>query len=195
LEEIEAMMNQHPAINESAVIVKKKEEGADAIVGFFVEREPVDPEELKRFLLDYIPGYMIPSVFVKLDRLPLAISGKADRLALAAMDIDALSSTADAALEFVAPRGHIENTIADIWIGVLEKEAVGVNDNFFDIGGHSLLVPRVHRKLEKHFPGKCKIADLFEHMTISRLACHIDGTLNAGAGDEVEEEIIELSID
>jgi tyrocidine synthetase-3 len=188
LEEIETVMLTHQAVSEAAVVVKQRNGKADSLVGFLVEKEPIDIETLKKFLLQYLPPYMIPSIFVKLDGLPLSLSGKIDRQELAAMEIE--TAAVDSKEGFTAPRSETEKQIAEIWAEALELDNIGIYDNFFDLGGHSLLIPRIHRRLEKQFPGRCEIADLFEYMTVFQLARRIEGTL-----EEEDGEIIELEID
>jgi amino acid adenylation domain-containing protein len=190
LEEIETVMSQHPSLNECAVVIKKEQYGTDSIVGFLVEKESVDIEELKRFLLGYLPNYMVPSAFVKLDKLPLTISGKTDRQALAAINIDAAVLSHGSKENYTAPGTRTERQIARVWSEALKLEHIGIHDNFFELGGHSLLIPRVFQKLDKMFPGKIQIGDLFDYLTIHKMAMAIDGT-----AVEEEDEIIELDID
>jgi amino acid adenylation domain-containing protein len=187
-EEIETVILTHPGVSEAAVVVKQRNGKADSLVGFLVEKEPIDIETLKKFLLQYLPPYMIPSIFVKSDGLPLSLSGKIDRQELAAVEIE--TAAVDSKEHFTAPRSETEKQIAEIWAEALELDNIGIYDNFFDLGGHSLLIPRIHRRLEKQFPGRCEIADLFEYMTVFQLARRIEGTL-----EEEDDEIIELEID
>jgi hypothetical protein len=189
-EEIEAVMLKYQSLTDCAVVVKKKEGKADSnsLVGFIVEKEKIDIEAFKKFLLEYLPHHMIPPAFVKLDELPLNISGKVDKQVLVEMNIDALSL--DSKKEFTGPISKTEKLIAKIWSEALEIDTIGIHDNFFDLGGHSLLIPRIHRKLRKSFPGKCEIADLFEYTTIYELSRHIEGIV-----EDEEDEIIELDIE
>jgi tyrocidine synthetase III len=192
LEEIENVILTHPAIAECAVIVKKNEEKADSIAAFFIEKETVDIVELKQFLLKHLPLHMIPPTFMKLVEMPLSNSGKADRQALAAMEIED-HMHADSDEDFSSPQSDTELKIANIWADALEikVDSISLNHNFFDLGGHSLLIPRIHRELEKEFKDTFNIAKLFEFMTIQQLAGYVSGTTEA----EEDDEIIELAID
>jgi acyl carrier protein len=112
---------------------------------------------------------MIPSGFVFLDTLPLTPNGKIDRKAL-----PELASSASTVTEtFVPPRTITEKTLAGVWAEVLNVEHIGTNSNFFDLGGHSLLLARVHRKLQGIFDREVSLVDLFEYPTISALAQYI----------------------
>jgi amino acid adenylation domain-containing protein len=192
LEEIEKIMLEHPSLKECAVLVKKSEKTADSIVAFLVEKEPIDIEKLKAFILRYLPSYMLPSAFVQLKQLPLGRTGKVDRKALALMDID--NQVLDTSADFTPPQTETEKKIADIWSDALEVSQISIHGNFFDLGGHSLLIPRIFNKIDKIFPGKSRILDLFEYMTIYELARQIDG-IDIKADEEEDEEIIEISID
>ncbi|UCH95417.1 MAG: amino acid adenylation domain-containing protein, partial [Candidatus Aminicenantes bacterium] len=189
LEEIETVMKKHPGVSECAALVKKDQEKGDIIAAFLKEKQTIDIEAFKRYLLEYLPPYMIPSAFVKLEEFPLSRSGKVDRQALAAMNIDATLLSHGGKENYVAPRTPTEQQIARVWSETLKVEHIGIHDNFFDLGGHSLLIPGTFMKLNKLFPGKLQIADLFDYMTIQQLSMHIEGT-----ADHEEEEIIELEL-
>ena len=109
---------------------------------------------------------MVPANFVILDTLPLTANGKIDRPALPAPE----QSRPDVETTFVAPRTEAERTIAAIWKQVLNVEEVGVNDNFFDLGGHSLAVIQVHNKLRAAFAGDLSVVELFKYSTVSALS-------------------------
>jgi amino acid adenylation domain-containing protein len=191
LEEIEAVMLQHETVSECAVIVIKKDQ-EDSLVAFLVEKEKTNVEAFKKFLLDYLPPYMIPSTFVILEEMPLSLSGKTDRKALASMDIQLAAK--NTRLQFAAPTSTTEKKIAQVWSNTLKTDTIGIHDNFFDLGGHSLLIPRMFRKLDTLFPAKIVMADLFEYVTIHELARYIDDT-GTGQEDAEEDVIMELSID
>jgi aryl carrier-like protein len=118
---------------------------------------------------------MVPSALVMLDHLPLTTNGKVDRKALPAPDAARPELTA----AYVAPRSSIERRIAEVWQEVLGIEAVGVGDNFFDLGGHSLQVVRVHGKLRAEFGEGLSLVELFQYPTISALA----GLINQESGE------------
>jgi acyl carrier protein len=125
--------------------------------------------ELRDFLRTRLPDYMVPSQFVVLDALPLTPNGKVDREALRAPD----EVRSDFAAKFVAPRTLLERAIAQVWREVLGLDKVGVTDNFFDLGGHSLLLVKVHGQLTETLGVDLSLTDLFEHTTVSALARYL----------------------
>ncbi|HEX6292026.1 MAG TPA: amino acid adenylation domain-containing protein [Herpetosiphonaceae bacterium] len=125
--------------------------------------------ELRTYVRQRLPDYMVPNTFVVLDTLPLTPNGKLDRSALPVPD------TARPALEaaFVAPRTEVERTIAAVWQALLNIEQIGLHDNFFDLGGHSLLVVQAHSQLSTIFNCAIAMVDLFKYPTVSALAEHL----------------------
>jgi acyl carrier protein len=128
--------------------------------------------ELRSFLKEKLPDYMIPTAFVFLDLLPLTPNGKVDRRALPAPE----QSRLELENKFVAPRTSIEEAVAGIWCEVLGLEKVGMRDNFFDLGGHSLLMTRIHRKLQEIVGEDIPMITLFQFPTIGSLSNYLSGT-------------------
>jgi acyl carrier protein len=124
-------------------------------------------ESLRRQL----PEYMVPSAFVRLDRLPLNSNGKVDRKALPKPSAERPETGAG----YVAPRGRLEQSIANIWQELLRVEHVGVDDNFFDLGGHSLLMVQAHSRLRETFGKEIAMVELFRHPTVRALARFLEG--------------------
>ncbi|MBD2559795.1 MULTISPECIES: non-ribosomal peptide synthetase [Nostoc] len=180
LGEIEALLSQHPALRETVVTNQQDIRGEQCLVAYVVAKEQPAPStsELRRFLSEKLPEYMIPAVFVPLLRLPLTPNGKLDHRALPAPD------TARPELDkaFVAPRTPIEEVIAGIWTQVLGLEQVGSNDNFFELGGHSLLATQVISRLRDAFQVELPLRYLFESPTIAELAQRIEKLMKAGQG-------------
>ncbi|MCP4660126.1 MAG: amino acid adenylation domain-containing protein, partial [bacterium] len=172
LGEIEAVLGSHPGISQAVVVVRDNERLAAYAVPS-PEEMPAE-EELRGFLRERLPSHMLPSAFVLLRELPLTPSGKVDRRALPAPE-----RTARAAEGHVAPRDEIERTIAAVWEQVLEIEEVGVRDNFFDLGGHSLLLIRVHEQLREALGGDLSMIELFQHPSVAALAEHLRGGRSA----------------
>ncbi|EPY04932.1 bacitracin synthetase 1, partial [Paenibacillus alvei TS-15] len=143
--EIEAHLLRHEHIKETIVMLRQDEHEAPYLCAYVSAEENVDAAELRGFLGKELPGYMIPSFFVQLDKLPLSPNGKIDRQALPAPE-------GAGGAEYVAPRTALEARLTDIWKSVLGIERIGVKDNFFDLGGHSLkattLVARMHKELD-----------------------------------------------
>jgi acyl carrier protein len=124
---------------------------------------------LRQFLKDCVPEYMLPSDFVVLQSLPMTPSGKVDRTALTAL----VKAPTDVADNLVEPRTPTEQVIRDVWREVLQIEQVSVHDNFFDLGGHSLLLASVHSRLMKIFDRQLPSTDLYQYPTISALAARL----------------------
>lgn len=168
LGEIEALLSQHPVIQKTVVVAREDEPGNKRLVAYVVP----DPEqaptlsELRSFLKEKLPEYMVPSAFVMLKALPLTSNGKVDRKALPAPE----QVRPELEATFVAPRTAIEEVLAQIWAEVLGLERVGIYDNFFDLGGHSLLLTQVTSRLQNAFGVELSLRQLFETPTIANLA-------------------------
>ncbi|MBW4633663.1 MAG: amino acid adenylation domain-containing protein [Iphinoe sp. HA4291-MV1] len=174
LGEIEAVLTQHPNVNSCCAIVREDTPEDKRLVAYVVPHThtAVTKSELRSFLKQKLPDYMVPTVFVMLDTLPLNSNGKVDRKALPTPDQTTLEVQA-----YVAPRNEVERLICAIWQQVLNLEKVGIHDNFFEIGGHSLLIIQIHSKLNhkllEKFNRKISVVDLFKYPTISALAEYI----------------------
>jgi amino acid adenylation domain-containing protein len=167
LGEIETVLHEHPAIAEAVVVAPSPQR----LVAYLVaaQNPPPSPSELRRFLQAKLPDYMVPSFFVWLEALPLAPNGKVDRQALP--DVETLRTGLDAT--YVAPATEVERTLAMIWQEVLHVEKVGIHDNFFDLGGHSLAMVHVHSKLQETYRSDLSLVDLFRYPTISALVSYV----------------------
>ncbi|MDZ7286762.1 MAG: amino acid adenylation domain-containing protein [candidate division KSB1 bacterium] len=172
LEEIETVLRNHPAV-EQAVIKARPER--QQLVAYYTARQngtaetaaPLTPAELKSYLQEYFPDYMVPAAFIRLDAMPLTPSGKIDRRALP--EIERTAGTGGPAL----PRNEAERTLAELWQNVLHVPAVGVNDNFFEMGGHSLNLIQLQLKIKEVFGREVSVVDLFRFPTITALAGHL----------------------
>jgi amino acid adenylation domain-containing protein len=166
--EIETALAQHPAVRESVVVARDAAPGDRRLVAYIVAPPGQPPEggALRHFLAERLPEYMVPATFVMLDTLPLTPHGK--------VDYPALPVPAPAAGgAYVAPGPELERSIAGIWQDVLHSAAVGVQDNFFDLGGHSLLLVQVQSRLQEALGRAIPIVDLFRYPTIRALARHL----------------------
>lgn len=174
LGEVEAMLDQHPVVRDSVVIVREDQPGDKYLVAYIVTRDNVDVSvaEWRVFLSSQLPEYMIPSAFVRLDALPLTPNGKVDRRALPAPSHRRLEHDEMR----VSPRNETERLIASVWQSVLGLEKVGVHSNFFELGGHSLLLIQVHSQLRKMLTRPPSVVDLFKHPTIAALVRHLSTT-------------------
>jgi amino acid adenylation domain-containing protein/non-ribosomal peptide synthase protein (TIGR01720 family) len=167
LGEIEAVLAEHELVREAVVLLREDVEGDKRLVAYVVmtDGQQLTSSELRSYLQERLPAYMIPSAFVQLDELPLTLNGKVDRKALPALE----QSRIETASSYVAPRTKTEELLASIWAEALRVERVGVNDNFFELGGDSILsvqiIARANRAGLRLMPKQ-----LFQHQTIAALA-------------------------
>ncbi len=173
LGEIEAVLSQHPAVKQAVVLLQEGKIDNQQIVAYIVSRNQQIPtiSELRNFLKQNLPDYMIPSDFVLLETLPLTPNGKVDRRRLSTQ----VGLHLEEKITYIAPQSAEERAIAIIWQAVLSVEKVGIHDNFFDLGGHSLLLVRVYSQLQTVFDQKdLSMMDLFIYPTISSLARYLN---------------------
>ncbi len=175
LGEIESVMSEHPGVRESVVIAREEQPGDKRLVAYIVPSNGVLPDavEIKKYLKTKLPDYMIPWAFVMLDEMPLTPNGKVDRKVLPAPEGEVYARGV-----YEAPAGEVEEILSGIWSEVLNITPVGRNDNFFDLGGHSLLIVKVHRKIKKILKKEIKIVDLFTYPTIKLLSNYINPLVN-----------------
>jgi aspartate racemase len=168
LGEIEAVLARHNGVREAVVLAREDELGEKRLVAYVVGAGEVEAEvdELRNYLKERLPQYMVPSGYVSLQQMPLTASGKVDRRALHALNEIKFEQQE----RFIGPRDTLELKLAQIWEEVLDVRPIGVKDNFFDLGGHSLLavrlMARIHKSLEKELP----VATLLQTQTIEGLA-------------------------
>jgi amino acid adenylation domain-containing protein len=172
LGEIEAVLKQHPKIRETVVIVREDIPKNQRLVAYVIPHSEMtfSMQELRDYLKDKLPDYMVPSTFVELDTLPLTPNGKIDRRALPVPD----EQRPDLKEVYEAPKSEVERAIAKIWLEILRVEKVGVNDNFFDLGGNSLLMVQVNHKLREIMHCDISIVEMFQNPTIKYLAKYIN---------------------
>jgi amino acid adenylation domain-containing protein len=167
LGEIESLLGKHPEVREAIVLMREDTPKNQRLVAYCVtDSETVTTSSLRNFLKEKMPEYMLPSVFVQLKAVPLTTNGKIDRRALPIPDGD----RPELEQVYVAPRSEIETAIAKVWQEVLHLEKVGVNDNFFDLGGNSLLILQVNNKMRAIFQRDISVVTMFQNPTIYSLA-------------------------
>lgn len=167
--EIEAILAQHPYVQEVVVLAQKDVSGEQRLVAYLVSSE-LNISELRHFLSEKLPEYMVPSAFVFLETLPLTPNDKVDRLALPVPDF----TRSHLAKAFTAPRSESEKVLAQIWAKVLGIEHVGIHDNFFELGGHSLLAAQLLIQVHNVFGVELTLQRLLELSTVSSLAAWIE---------------------
>ncbi|GET38524.1 non-ribosomal peptide synthetase [Microseira wollei] len=165
--EIETLLSQHPQVQQVVVIVREDNPGNKYLTAYIVnETLTLTSSELRQFLKEHLPEYMIPAAFVMLKTLPLTPNGKVDRRVLPKPEI--ANSQLEAA--FVAPRTWQEEKLAEIWCTVLHQKKLGIYDNFFELGGHSLLVTSVISRIRESFAIELPLRSLFTAPTIAELS-------------------------
>jgi amino acid adenylation domain-containing protein len=171
LGEIAATLAKHPAVREVTVLSKADAHTGQRVVAYLVVDADASPsvDELRDFMKERLPDYMVPSSFVQLDALPRTAHGKLDVKALPAPD----QSTVERTRARVGPRDIIEEVLATIWEQLLGVEELDVNDNFFEIGGHSLLATQVISRARESFRVELPLRTLFEHPTVAGLAAQV----------------------
>jgi natural product biosynthesis luciferase-like monooxygenase protein len=172
LGEIELAIGRHPAVREVVVVAREDTMNDKRLVAYVVAASDTKPTapELRRFTQNKLPEAMTPSAFVFLDALPLTPNGKANRQALPAPD----SHRPELETAYVAPRTVLEKTIAEVWRELLGVEAAGLHDNFFDLGGNSLLVVQAQARLGEALGRNLPVVKLFQYPTIHALAGFLD---------------------
>ena len=168
LGEIEAVMSQSPLVRDRYVTVWPDTGGEDRLTAYWVpaETENSDPAPVIAYLKKHLPDYMVPADFILLENMPLTANGKVDRKALPRPQKD----RARLAVEYMAPRNEIEETLVNIVATLLHHEKVGVFDNFFDLGGHSLLATQFMSRIRQTFDIELPLLTLFEKPTVAELA-------------------------
>jgi amino acid adenylation domain-containing protein len=176
--EIEAVINKHQDIKQAVVIVYNEGSNNKTLVAYLVLQQPEENQlteelvqKLRTYLKEQLPDYMIPVNWQLLKELPLTANGKIDRNALKKIK---LKGNLQIAPTTNLPRNKQEQIIAEIWQEILQRENIDVNDNFFDVGGHSLLLTQVQEKLESSFQINLTITDLFKYPSISSLATYLN---------------------
>jgi len=164
LGEIETCLAELEAIRDVVVVDKDDKDGNKYLVAYYVADDDIQPVDLRASLKERLPEYMIPSRYIRMEVLPLTPNGKVDRKALP--EPDGLKVAVET--EHIAPRNEIEHVLAELWQEVLGVEKVGIKDNFFDLGGHSMLIMKVLARL--HFSYPLTVQDFFDHQTIMELS-------------------------
>ncbi|HEX8202153.1 MAG TPA: amino acid adenylation domain-containing protein, partial [Isosphaeraceae bacterium] len=183
LGEIEAALLRHPAVRAAVVVAREDASGEQALVAYTVADPGAEiaAADLRRGLHEALPEYMVPSAFVALEALPLTPNGKVDRGALPPPG----AARVEAEGPYVPPRGPIEEALAGIWGELLGRDRIGVHENFFDLGGHSLTATQLLARLRDTFAVEPSLRDFLEGPTVAGLARLVERELTAGAGLEV----------
>ena len=181
LGEIEALLDEQESVRESVVVLREDVAGDPRLVAYVVARQGmvINAQDLDRQLRRALPDFMVPSTIVALDAMPLSANGKVDRNALPA---PAKSAPTTSAIQAAVPRQSIatdglEDRIAAIWRDLLQRSAVSIDDNFFDLGGHSLLLAKMRVQLRDAFGTDLAMTTLFRYPTVRTLAAHLSAEI------------------
>ncbi|HEX8145432.1 MAG TPA: amino acid adenylation domain-containing protein [Pyrinomonadaceae bacterium] len=171
--EIEAVLGEHRGVAEAVVMARADGGQEKRLVAYVLTKQGDGPtaDELRGYLKERVPEYMVPAAFVMLEKMPLTANGKVDRQALPAPD----GARPELKVSYVEPRTAVEKSIAEILRGLLQVEKVGVHDNFFDLGGHSLLLVQAHSKLREMYKADLSLIEMFRYPTINSLAKYLTG--------------------
>ena len=185
LGEIESALQSHASVKDAVVVAREDALGEKRLVAYVVaeaaatESEAALSSQWREHLKDWLPEYMVPTVFVQLPTMPLNSNGKVDRHALPVPEF-----ARSLGHDYVAPRNPIEEMLAGLWREVLGVEQVGIHDNFFEIGGHSLLATQLMSRVRDAFSVEVALRQLFESPTVAELAQQVEVALKAGTGLE-----------
>jgi amino acid adenylation domain-containing protein len=181
--EIEVLLREHAGVAEAVVVAREHAAGDVRLVAYVVPAQQLGPapDELRVYLRERLPDYMVPGVFVTLEVMPRTPSGKVDRRELPAPDLNQEALTES----FVAPRTSVEEILAGIWAALLGRERIGLKDDFFDLGGHSLLATQLMSRLRETFEVEVPLRIIFETPSLEALARAIEDGLRTGGGVEV----------
>ncbi|MCU0289004.1 MAG: non-ribosomal peptide synthetase, partial [Acidobacteria bacterium] len=183
--EIENYLHQHPAIQEVIVHIQKREDGESYLCAYFNSTDELHDTDLRMYLSAFLPGYMIPSFFIRLTEMPLNAAGKIDRNKLP-------TPAPPYPNEYEPPTTELEKQIANAWKEVLKLEKVGVHDNFFTLGGNSLNVIILNNKLKQLLKRDIPPASMFQYLTIHSFVNYLTHEEEKQAGFLVETDRKEI---
>lgn len=184
LGEIESRLRNHPMVSEVIVTVVGEQNSnlcAYIVLNNNADGESFSPEDMREYLSGKLPHFMIPSHVVQIERIPLTSNGKVDRKALPEPEVKSSA-------EYAAPRSDMEREISQIWRQVLGLESVGINDNFFDVGGNSLKIMKLSAELKRRLGIEAPTAKLFQYPSVASFTRYIENENSAGIGPAREKD-------
>uniref|UniRef100_UPI00321A914C non-ribosomal peptide synthetase n=1 Tax=Chryseobacterium sp. TaxID=1871047 RepID=UPI00321A914C len=174
LGEIEERLSQHPAIKQAVVLAKENSTGMKYLAGYYVSDEELDAEKLTEYLSETLPEYMVPNVFVQLTALPLTINGKLDRKQLPEPEFSGER-------EYTGPENELQEELCKIYGQILglEPESIGIHDDFFRLGGNSIMAIKLISKIKQELEIPVNVAVVFGHKTVASLSHILDQNISA----------------
>jgi amino acid adenylation domain-containing protein len=183
--EVETQLARHPQLSQVAVVLRQDPLGNKCLVAYVTRAGEADiaANDLRAYLCNLLPEYMVPSAFVVLDHMPLTVNGKVDRRLLPAPDLGARASR-----QYEIPRGNTEELLASTWAQLLQLDRIGRDDDFFELGGHSLVAMQALARIEGALSMEVPMKLLFELPTVRTLAEHLDGLRHARLIEQIAHE-------
>jgi tyrocidine synthetase-3 len=167
LGDIETQLVQYESVKEAIVLVKE-DDGSKVLCAYVTSEKELTIVELRRYLSNKLPEYMIPSYLIQIEKIPLTPNGKVDRKML-----DELQADLNTGIEYEAPRNEVEEKLVHLWSDILKVDKIGINDNFFNIGGHSLKATLLISKIHKEFNVEIPLIEIFKAPTLKEMADYI----------------------
>jgi amino acid adenylation domain-containing protein len=188
--EVESAIRSNEEIDEAVVTVHADTDGSRSLLAYYVSHSALSGAELKNWLGKQLPGYMLPSYYIRLEQMPLTTNGKVDKRRLPPLS----TIEQEKGREYIGARTEIEEKLVRIWEDVLSHENIGVRDNFFDLGGHSLKATRVLAKVYKEFNVSLGVELLLTNPTIEGVANEIENANWAGGRHGISNDIEKISL-
>ncbi|MEM9548228.1 MAG: non-ribosomal peptide synthetase, partial [Bacteroidota bacterium] len=188
LEEIEVCILKTGLVSSAGVVVVGDTDNK-SLVAYIVPKSTYEKSALVKSLASFLPQYMIPGYFIEQEELPITLNGKIDRKKLAAIEFNVEEFRSK---DQIMPRTALEKKLADIWKEILGLDVIGIHDNFFEIGGNSILVMQLKYQLENRFSTQIEIVSLFEHFTIESQALIVSSNHKENSSSTQKEEITEI---
>lgn len=182
LGDIELTLQKHEDINKCAAKIFEDKEGRKRLVAYIEGEKIISSSQLRSFLIKYLPDYMIPSDYVFLNKIPLTVTGKIDRKILK----EPKNTNLNLDNKFVPANTSIEKFLVKVWAELLRRENIGIEDNFFDLGGHSLLVMQTISKIYNKFNVEIPVRKIFENPTIVSLAKEVELLVNSNTNIQIK---------
>ncbi|MGH1516458.1 amino acid adenylation domain-containing protein [Chryseobacterium sp. JK1] len=182
LGEVETILQLSPLVKQGLVLTVEDDNRNKRLVAYVVANDVFDKEELQKHLRVHLPEYMVPSIFIEIDKIPLSSNGKVDRKALPSVDPNDMIER-----EFTAPSDETEHTLAEIWIQLLKLNRVGIHDDFFEVGGNSLTMIQLAHKINTTFDKDIQLIHIMKNPTIAGIKILINGNEESG-----EESVLTL---
>jgi amino acid adenylation domain-containing protein len=183
LGEIENVLSAYPSITAVVVIARNNKEMEKELAAYFVSNEKINPQDIRAYISNRLPGYMVPGYFIQLETIPLNANGKADRKQLPAPEEMRMQS----GTAYIPARNETEATLVEIWEELLQHKPIGVKDNFFDLGGNSLKATRLMSQVHKKLNIELKMTAVFAEPTIEAIAAELSTILWVKEAEHTEQ--------